>query len=54
MTFRLAIWLQRLIIANLVVATVLLLAGDTKNAMLGLIGAGSFGLALLIAGRNYR
>lgn len=51
MTSRLTLWLQRLILANFAVATVLLLAGDTKHAMLGLIGAGCFGLALLISER---
>jgi hypothetical protein len=49
MTPRLTLWLQRLIAANLVVACVLAIGGDLKSAMLGIIGAGLFGLALLVA-----
>lgn len=51
MTSRLTRALQWLILANLAVACVLLIGGDVKNAMLGLIGAGCFGLALLISER---
>jgi hypothetical protein len=40
--------LQWLIIANLAIASILAIGGDVKNAMLGLIGAAFFGLALLV------
>ena len=49
MTSRLTVALQWLILCNLAVACVLLIGGDVKNAMLGLIGAGCFGLALVIS-----
>lgn len=37
------------IAANFLVATILLLSGDLKNAMLGLAGSAFFGLVLLIS-----
>jgi hypothetical protein len=45
---RLTLALHWLIALNLFVATILLIGGDTKNAMLGMIGAGCFILALLV------
>lgn len=42
---------KAIILAGLVVAVVLLLTGDTKNAMLGLAGSALFGLAMLISER---
>lgn len=51
MTRRLNRALQYAIAANIFVAVLLLLLGDTKNAMLGLFGAGLFFAALLISER---
>lgn len=51
MSRRIAKILYWCIIANLGFATVLLLAGDIKNAMLGLAGSAAFGLALLLGER---
>lgn len=41
--------LRLLILANLALACVLLIAGDVKNAMLGLVVAAFFGLVLLVS-----
>lgn len=41
--------LNWIILANLVIACVLLIGGDVKNAMLGLVGSAFFGLALLVS-----
>lgn len=49
MTTRLTRALQWLVLCNLAVACILLIGGDEANAMLGLIGAGLFSLALLIS-----
>lgn len=44
--------LPYIIAANIVLAMLLLVAGDATNAMLGLAGAGCFGLALMLTERT--